>query len=281
MEPYAWQLATASVRGASHVAASLPNQDAVGWRGEPATAGATPLAVAVADGHGDPRHFRSERGARLAVDVACELAANLGARIAGADATGSAWLQLWVEVLPAILDGWRSAVAEDLARHPFSAEEAAGRYSGEDAVVAYGSTLLLALLVGRRLLLAQIGDGDILAVRADGVTLTPVPSDPSIHGRYTTSLCQTDALSSFRVASLDLDHEPVVMLVLATDGFGNAQTLERWHERVGADLLALTRERGLAWVERQVPVWAGRSASAGGSGDDTTLALLAVDDARP
>jgi hypothetical protein len=254
---------------------ALPNQDAVGWRGDPERAVAQPLAVAVADGHGDLRHFRSDRGSRLAVDVACGLARDLGGEVATVPTAAAAREQLTSRLVPGIVDGWMASVAEDLAADPFSPAEARHRHPGDDPVIAYGSTLLVAVLTGRWLLLAQIGDGDILVVGSDGRASAPVPLDPAIQGSYTTSLCQPDALSRFRVAVADLDGPAVAVLLLATDGFGNAQAVEPWHQAVGADLLAFVREHGAGWLGEQLPGWAARCASAQGSGDDTTLALLA------
>jgi len=61
-----WQVITGSARGATHRASGLPNQDAVASQHGPGG-----VVVAVADGHGHIRHFRSADGAALAVDVAC------------------------------------------------------------------------------------------------------------------------------------------------------------------------------------------------------------------
>lgn len=268
-----WHLFTASAQGAAHRAGGLPNQDAVGSRGD-ARGGATPLVVAVADGHGDPRHFRSGRGSRLAVDVACELGSDAATRILPAATAQAVGQKLTGWLVPGIVDGWRAAVAEDLGHHPFSAPELAQRHPGDAAAIAYGSTLLLAVLAGRWLLLAQIGDGEMVLVEAGGRVAVPVPSDPSLRGRYTTSLCQEDALAHFRVATVDVEAVAAEVLLLATDGFGNAQTSEPWQPGVGTDLLAFVRERGVEWVGLQLPAWAERCASAEGSGDDTTLALL-------
>src|SRR6267143_1036575 len=60
-----WRILTASARGASHVAKGLPNQDAVAHLLAGESPG--PTMVAVADGHGHRRHFRSATGSHLAV----------------------------------------------------------------------------------------------------------------------------------------------------------------------------------------------------------------------
>jgi len=76
-----WQVITGSARGAAHRASGLPNQDAVASQDGPGG-----VVVAIADGHGHVRHFRSAHGAALAVDVACRVASQAAAGLA-ADAT--------------------------------------------------------------------------------------------------------------------------------------------------------------------------------------------------
>ena len=58
-----WQVITGSARGAAHRASGLPNQDAVASQDGPGG-----VVVAIADGHGHIRHFRSADGAALAVE---------------------------------------------------------------------------------------------------------------------------------------------------------------------------------------------------------------------
>ena len=281
-----WQLFTASVRGASHIAVSLPNQDAVGSRGD-LTAPERGAAVAVADGHGDPHHFRSARGSRFAVEVACDLSMRFVVQPGdgeGAapfrDATAESVQQtLAAELVPAVVEAWRTAVAEDLRREPLTAREL--ETTGGDPLMAYGSTLLFTALTRRWALLAQIGDGDLLAIEADGRAITPLPPDPWVRGRFTTSLCQEDPLASFRAAVLDLERLRLGFLLLATDGFGNSQVQSPWYQPFATDLTQLAAARGLAWVGENLPDWAARCASTEGSGDDTTLALLAAGDALP
>ena len=66
--PGRWQVSGASVRGASHLADGRPNQDALAQWPDGTTAVPAAL-VAIADGHGGARHFRSDVGSRIAVDV--------------------------------------------------------------------------------------------------------------------------------------------------------------------------------------------------------------------
>ena len=274
-QPAAWRVLTATERGAAHVATGLPNQDAVA---------ASPIAphgaaAAVADGHGHPRHFRSSRGSRLAVTVAYEAAQELTDRLDRFTAGGQIERETRTVLVPAIAERWRAAVSQDLGAEPFTpAQESSRAAAGDDAVIAYGSTLLLAVVWRQWLVLAQIGDGDIVAIRSDGGALLPVPGDPVLDGRQTTSLCGPRAVDEFRVAIVDLSCTALLGVMLATDGYGNAQLADPWPGVFSRDLSELLRSCDPESLADQLPVWAGRCASAEGSGDDTSIALLLAPD---
>ena len=265
-----WLALTASQRGAAHQAMGLPNQDAV------AAHQVRPdvLVAAVADGHGHRRHFRSARGSQLAVAVACEAAGELTARLDEFETARQIESEALHKLVPAITGRWRDAVREDVAADPFTAQEEATRAGRDDALIAYGSTLLLAIAGRRWLVLVQIGDGDIMGIQPDGRPLLPVPRDPSLDGRQTTSLCGPRAEDEFRAAVVDASTTPLLGVLLATDGYGNAQVADPWADAVSADLAELINDRPPEWLAGQLPLWASRCASADGSADDTTIALL-------
>jgi hypothetical protein len=265
-----WQVLVATERGAAHGASGLPNQDAVAEH----PLGSRGAVVAVADGHGHPRHFRSDRGARLAVRTACQQVRLQAGWLAGLASAGQAQQEMPRVLVPAVTGSWRDAVRGDAAAESLTPAEQSAHPPGDDLLIAYGTTLLLAVTWERWLLLAQIGDGDILAVRPDGQPLLPVPADPLLDGHHTTSLCNPSAEQAFRVAVVDLSDTALAGVLLATDGYGNAQAAERWEGAVSADLAELIRERSPEWLAGQLPLWAQLCASAEGSADDTTLALL-------
>lgn len=282
--PAGWLALTATQRGASHIAANQPNQDAVAtW-----PIGPDGLVAAVADGHGHHRHVRSGRGSRLAVGVGCQVGQELADQLQdqnafpaqrvvqpGEPTTASQITELTRDFLvPAILQRWREAVLADVAADPFTDVEQDMRPNGDDPTIAYGSTLLLAVTVRQWLILAQIGDGDVIGVGSDASAVLPVPGDSQLDGHYTTSLCGPDASSDFRIAVLDTSQTPLLAVLLASDGYGNAQVADQWADAFSRDLAEMLRERDLQWLTSQLPAWAARCASADGSADDTTVALL-------
>jgi hypothetical protein len=265
-----WQVITGSARGAAHRASGLPNQDAVASQDGPGA-----VVVAIADGHGHVRHFRSADGAALAVEVACRVAGEAGAGLAADTTRDNEAERAGQELARAVVSGWRSAVAAQLEVRPYTVEEQfILDRSADTPVVPYGSTLLVAVIAAQWLVCAQIGDGDMLAVRPDGSSFAPVAGDDRLDGRRTTSLCQPDALASFRTGAHDLRQVPLAALLLATDGYGNAQADEPWQPSVGRDLAELAACRDRHWFGQEVPGWAERCASADGSGDDATIALV-------
>lgn len=287
----AWVVLTASERGAAHVAVQTPNQDSVAV--EPAGVGG--VVTAVADGHGHSRHLRSARGSSLAVAIGCrvgqELADQLIARspelaepasAAGAAPAGSGTAIAAGEitdlvrgfVIPAVVERWRTAVLADVAADPFTDSEQDQRRRGDDPTIAYGSTLLLCVALREWLIITQIGDGDVVGVRADGTATLPIPVDPQLDGLVTTSLCGPDAAADFRIGVVNVAATPLLAALLATDGYGNAQVVDRWPDSFSKDLAWLLRERDTRWIASQLPAWAARCASADGSADDTTVALL-------
>lgn len=266
-----WHVSAWTARGAAHRAAGLPNQDSMDRR---LASGGPGIAVAVADGHGHRRHFRSARGSEFAVAAGCRVGSRLACELTEKASRQSAEAATRAAVT-VLVQEWRSAVAGHLADQPYAAGEQAALDSVADGPeVPYGSTLLVAMISPRWLACAQIGDGDVLVVRPDGQSVIPLPGDERLDGLRTTSLCQADAEAAFRVGVQDLDEDPLLALLLATDGFGNSQAADPWQPGVGQDLAKLAAEHDHRWFDRQVPQWAQRCASTEGSGDDTTIVLV-------
>jgi Protein phosphatase 2C len=273
--PGEWHVLTASALGAAHLVTGQPIQDAVAAR----RIDAGSLVVAVGDGHGNQRHFRSARGSQLAVDIGCDAAARFATGLVQESTADQIEEHARVDLVPDIVSRWREAVLSDLAVAPFSGPEQAVRAPGDTELIAYGSTLLLALVWRHWIVLAQIGDGDVVAIRPDGGALRPVPDDPALDGHQTTSLCGLRPEDDFRVRAIDMREVPLLGLLIATDGYGNAQAADPWADAVSADLAKMIGKHEPWWFAEQLPTWASVCASADGSGDDTTVALLIAPDA--
>lgn len=276
-----WRACGQSVRGANHRRARLPNQDAIRWWRHGATG--LPFIQAVADGHGGAKHFRSQRGARLAVKVALRAPR----RLLGPDVQAlgpRAFRQVMQEQLPrALTRAWTEAVASHLGRYPLARrelarlEQDAGREARRaveaEPRLAYGATLMAVILTARYVVYCQLGDGDILTVAEDGLVSRPLPHDARLVGNATTSLCAPEAWRDFRVGVQPLEQAPPALILLATDGYANSFRTDRDFLQVGSDLWDLVCEDGFDQVGKRLESWLELTTTAG-SGDDITLGLL-------
>jgi serine/threonine protein phosphatase PrpC len=272
-----WQVVGASVRGAAHLRSGLPNQDAIGWSPDPA--GTSPLVIAVSDGHGSNRCFRSDAGAAMAVRIALAIMAEFDQTLSPQAAEQTA-REL---ITRNLVTGWREAVQADLAQRPLADPElnslqerdgAAARQSVErNPIVAYGATLLTVLVAESFVLYLQLGDGDIMTVSESGEVNRPLPKDERLLGNETTSLCLPEAWRDFRVSMHPLERGIPALIVLSTDGYANSFRDEAGFLQVGSDLLRLIRSDGLSCVSSNLASWLQETSQAG-SGDDITVGIV-------
>lgn len=278
-----WYTIGRSVRGEAHFRARLPNQDALGWWPERGTG--PPLVVAVADGHGSARSFRSDRGAAFAITVATEELPVFLDAVSSGGMNLSAVKRLAEERLPrALVRAWKHRVDADRLERPITEEEwsrleeregaAACRAAVRDRpYLAYGATLLTVVMHEAFVLYLQLGDGDILTVSETCDVVRPLPPDERLLANDTTSLCGDDAWADVRVRFQAQPDPPPAVVLLATDGYANSFRSDAGFLTVGRDFLQMLREDGVEQVERHLEGWL-RETTQGGSGDDITVALL-------
>lgn len=184
--PLRWRVAGQSVRGRSHERAGAPNQDALHWL--PKEESGRFVLLALSDGHGSAKSFRSEIGSRFAVDVMTRGMHQLLESQISAGLAASAVKRDAEDALPqSVVRDWKKKVDEHLAQNPFTNDERdrlkeKDGEAGLSAVrqnpsLAYGSTALGLTVTEQFILYLQLGDGDILVVGADGQVTRPIPKD--------------------------------------------------------------------------------------------------------
>jgi hypothetical protein len=263
-----WDVLSASARGSVHARSGAPLQDATGWWPGPGVVSPAGLVVAVSDGVGSRDCFRSDRGARIAVEAACAVGAELLER-------GLVTEDGAADLMAPVVGRGTAGVRADLAGRPLGTDELAGTsaaWDDADPVLAYAATLLVAVATPARLLLAQLGDGDLFVVGADGQVRAPLPLDPASVAGTTSTLMQPDAVAATRIRVLDLVVDPVDIVSLSSDGYGNAFADPGWQDRVGRDVRAQVLVDGTATVRSRIAGWVADAAAVGG--DDASLALL-------
>jgi Protein phosphatase 2C len=284
-----WTALSASVKGASHERSGQGNQDAVRLKNP--SGGDDVVVLAVADGHGSTRSFRSDRGSAMAAECALrEL--NKFIRRVGPNAPLSRVRNqaknLWPKTL---LAAWKAAVRADIAVHPFTPLDFAAfpepvpvLKDDEElpitAYLAYGATLVTVAITPRYILYFQLGDGDILTVGTDGVVSRPLPRRHEFMANQTVSLCSQHALDEFQVLAQPVRGDAPALIMLSTDGYANCFGDDSGFFKVGGDFLKYLRTAGVDFVQAKLEAWL-RQSSHDGSGDDITVGLAARVNALP
>ena len=286
-----WKVIADSVRGTSHVRKQIPNQDAVVF--DVADNGTMPVFVAVSDGHGSDRCFRSDIGARLAVTTALK---ECRACLEGLNGASRSEVKDTIQrrFLGQLVRAWRRCVLEHADEHAFTDAEVATAQvnlslpvayglSEEQTLHAYGATLLVVMLTEKFALYLQLGDGEMLVVHETPdqhnpsklfvEVSRPLPRDESLIANETTSLCRDDAERRFRVRLQVFDGELPALILICTDGYSNAFESASGFEQVGGDLLRALREQGVDAVSESFADEL-ENASRVGSGDDVTVAII-------
>ncbi len=277
--PLLWSALSASTRGNWHESIGQRNQDSVRVRQGPY--GSTLLAVS--DGHGGAHSFRSDRGSLFAVECAARLLAKMLLRL-GPDVPLSCLRHQMQKVWPEqVVNEWRHAVRAHVLAHPFSPVDfapfpepmPATPRKGEwaySAYLAYGATLLVAALTRDHVILAQLGDGDILTVTHRGTVVRPLERHHDFYQEQSASLCTHGAPREFQVAVLPLRVHRPALVMLSSDGYANCFGNDEGFFKVGSDLLHYARDRGTRFLSQHLGAWL-HDSSRDGSGDDISVAL--------
>jgi serine/threonine protein phosphatase PrpC len=303
-----WRCAGQTVLGASHERGKLPNQDAIKWfPNYPDMGAGLPLIMAISDGHGSRKNFRSDQGSALAVEAAIKVLKEFSASGHStqpvpdrksefsnpATITDSAKNRLPQR----LINEWRDAVDCHWREHPVLAEEEqewqqvkqewerSNKSSRPDPqsgleepfLIPYGSTLLAVLITEQFTLYLQLGDGDILCVGSNGQVTYPFDRDPRLMANETTSLCTPNAWHDIRVEiqfhAGKLQNQIPALILLATDGYSNSFSSEADFQKIGSDYYDMICSTGLDKVADALTEYLSET-SQEGSGDDITLGII-------
>jgi serine/threonine protein phosphatase PrpC len=194
-----WRSICESVKGASHARSGRPNQDAIS--SYPTEGNSLPLIVAVSDGHGSAKYFRSDKGAFFATASAIDSLSRFQEELANFSI--SSRMEFEEHLTKSLVNTWRSDVNAHLKSEPFLNEElrlleeqegpAARQAVQDNSVLAYGATILAVMITESYIAYLQLGDGDILTVSEEGQTSKVFPKNRKHFANETTSLCAGDA----------------------------------------------------------------------------------------
>ena len=255
-----WQAAGFCVRGARHVVENTPCQDAL-----QILESSDVVVLAVADGHGDQKHFRSAEGAQLAVQVAAQLLEEAAKDLLYEQRTPSQIEDALKFHLPRRISWeWNRQVKIKIGL------DNDGLW--HDQLVSFGTTIMAAAVTEKFGLFVQLGDGDMLLISQDGIGELVFQPDPEMYGSFTHSLCQPNNPSHARVRCLAWNRPR--LFLASTDGLRDSlQGDEERYIQVGRWLIQRIDNEGWNEVLKSLPDWLAQL-SAKGNGDDTTVALL-------
>lgn len=251
-----WEVFGYSQIGSAHVRRGAINQDHVDWRCDSDGLG---FVAAVADGHGAAPYFRSDIGAKLAVQSALDCL-----KFPNPQQPSAATIGTWIH------NRWSELVHAHLSQQRFSAP-----HDGDD-LLPYGSTLIAASASSRWLITAQIGDGDTYLGYSGQALVRVDASQDAFEGEQTLSLCMPDAASYFTIQIVDLDwvESPPDFLVLCTDGVAKSFATAGACERAMSQFRELCTSKAgqFSTVASQLPAWLSE-VSQRGSGDDASMVM--------
>jgi serine/threonine protein phosphatase PrpC len=283
-----WRIIGETVPGASHLRAGIPNQDSILQMRE--SDRTLPLVVAIADGHGSPKCFRSNKGSRFVVKKSAQIVSEFLDELRGNFDLAEIETKGKDYFPQEIVKEWRKAVEAHLKNNPFTEEELkrleekSGANSleliEENPLLAYGTTSLTVAMEEDFILYLQLGDGDILNISASGEVTKPLPEDARLLANETTSMCLPKAEKDFRFFVQKIsDEQSPAMVLLSTDGYLNSFASEAGFFQAGTDILAmLSTENGFETVSENLKAWL-EEATQMGSGDDSTVAIIYRPDA--
>jgi serine/threonine protein phosphatase PrpC len=265
--PATWCTLAGSHVGANHVRVEMPNQDAYAVRPELAGAAdpSDTVVLAVADGHGSAAHPRSAAGAEIATEKLVDLAMSFSAACARNEPLRTLKSAAEEQIPRELVRKWR----EGVRAHATAAANPLGTRDDDEVFLAYGSTLLGAVITPRLLVCWQLGDGELAIVEGANVSFPLAPAERQL-GVETDSLCQPDAWSRVRVHWQPLHGACPDLVLLATDGLVNSYADHAGFEAFGVGMLERIRSAGVAAVRDQLDGWLAKAAEF--SGDDATLA---------
>jgi hypothetical protein len=288
-----WQVIGASAHGAKHILEGKPNQDRIMFFASgDAVKKNLQIILAVADGHGAQIHFRSEKGAEIAVNSAIEVCKKL--ENSSFNSLKDTKIKEWV--CRDIYRKWVETVQRDIEENKFSDEEKILLQSKKTEpeipqvvtdnheLIAYGSTLLTAIIHDNYILFLQLGDGDIFVINPDGTIDRPIPEDNRFVGTETTSLCLPEAWYEFKIKLKEIrnNFDYPLMILLSTDGLKGSWSEglpDRGFNKFGLDILTMICKNtdgihaGFDEIDESLLEWLSQI-SKNGIGDDTTAGMI-------
>lgn len=283
-----------SCQGESHKADSKPCQDA-----SFSAVYEDGLAIAiVCDGHGGERYFRSDVGAKMAVEVIFDTVKTftssidkslfIGQPYTAVEAIASEEIlkkqtpvdKAFRQLFSSIIYQWNNRIAIHAAHTPMSEweqEHVPQKYldelnSSETFEKLYGCTLMVYVQTPDYWFAFHLGDGKCISFQQQPFWHEPIPWDERCFLNKTTSLCDSNAINEFRYC-YEGDGSFPMAVFLGSDGmddsFGEDANLVNFYIQVVKMLVTEGRDSTIQSIESDLP-----QLSKIGSKDDMSIAFI-------
>lgn len=208
-----------SIQGFSHISKGLVCQDSSGFYCDDTIS----IAV-VADGHGSQKHFRSDIGSKIAVDIAIKSIKDFMIdENSFTKAIKNNSDKVLTRVESNIVYNWNNSINEHYNNNPVCENEISEISQRDLQQLSiesiYGSTLIIAVMTNSYWFGIQIGDGNCVCLYQNGEAKILIPNDDRLVANFTTSLCDNDAIHNFRHYYSNV--MPIALLV-STDGLSGS-----------------------------------------------------------
>jgi hypothetical protein len=283
-----------SCQGESHKADNKPCQDA-----SFSAVYEDGLAIAiVCDGHGGERYFRSDVGAKMAVEVIFDSVKTFTSSIDKSLFVGQPYTAVeaitseevlkkqtpvdkaFRQLFSSIIYQWNNRIAIHAAHTPMSEweqEHVAQKYldelnSSETFEKLYGCTLMVYVQTPDYWFAFHLGDGKCISFQQQPFWHEPIPWDERCFLNKTTSLCDSNAINEFRYCYEGDGCFPMAVF-LGSDGmddsFGEDANLVNFYIQVVKMLVTEGRDATIQSIESDLP-----QLSKIGSKDDMSIAFI-------
>ena len=285
-----------SCQGESHIIINKVCQDA----SYSDTTDTMSIAI-VCDGHGGERYFRSDIGAKYAIEATKDcvgsfikevdvdifkgksftqkqaIASEAKANVLTKDTLADKVLR---QLFSSIIYNWREKIESHSQTTPLTDEEKTtvdSRYQDEfingiGIEKTYGCTLMCYVCTSDYLFAFHIGDGKCIAFDEQGNWSEPIPWDDTCFLNKTTSLCDSAALDEFRYCYCGDGKFPLAVF-LGSDGiddsFGTTENMVNFYIQILKLLANEGEDKAIEAIKESLP-----ELSKIGSKDDMSVAFV-------
>lgn len=277
-----WYVIGSSVRGAYHIDIGAPNEDA--FLSYQSSEDFQPVIIAVADGVGDDKCYRSATGSKLAVKAAIESSKDFFQRSNQQSSDEIRGL-----LITDIIDKWTVLIQEDIKINPFNEEErerndkyisniisddpgnSSTVYDNLRWLFPYSTTLLFAMITNTHVFFFQIGDGDIVIVDGKGKVVHLFPE--IVRCGRVIPLSYPDVLNDSHVAVFPLEELDPLLILISTDGYSDGYEYD-FPDHIAYEFFSHFQEYNPDYIRESLPSILSEI-SILGSRDDVSLGIIA------